>query len=43
MSQPEPEELTEFAEIELVECPENCGRKFNPKALEKHIKICQKG
>jgi hypothetical protein len=21
----------------------NCGRKFNEKAIEKHIKICQKG
>jgi DNA repair exonuclease SbcCD ATPase subunit len=27
----------------LVECPEGCGRKFNPKAIDKHIKICQKG
>lgn len=25
--------LEEHAEVELIECPENCGRKFNPEAL----------
>ena len=25
----------------LIECP-TCSRKFNPKAYEKHSKICQK-
>ena len=23
-------------------CPQGCGRKFNPKALQKHIKVCKK-
>ena len=27
----------------LVECPEGCGRKFSPTALEKHVKRCRKG
>ena len=26
-------ELAEHAEVELIDCPENCGRKFNAKAL----------
>jgi len=32
----------EYTEDELIECPEGCGRRFNPKALEKHAKVCQK-
>jgi len=28
--------------VELVECPEGCGRKFNPQALKKHKKNCKK-
>jgi hypothetical protein len=27
----------------LVECPEGCGKKFNEKTLQKHVKLCQKG
>ncbi|EAR95371.1 A C2HC-type zinc-finger protein (macronuclear) [Tetrahymena thermophila SB210] len=26
----------------LEECPEGCGRRFAPEALEKHAKICKK-
>jgi hypothetical protein len=29
------------APTDLEECY-SCGRKFNPKAMEKHEKICQK-
>eukprot|EP01017_Pseudomicrothorax_dubius_P002994 TRINITY_DN10316_c0_g1_i4.p1 TRINITY_DN10316_c0_g1~~TRINITY_DN10316_c0_g1_i4.p1 ORF type:complete len:300 (-),score=87.20 TRINITY_DN10316_c0_g1_i4:105-1004(-) len=29
-------------DLELIECPEGCGRRFNEKALEKHVKVCQK-
>lgn len=27
---------------ELIECPEGCGRRFNEKALDRHVNICQK-
>lgn len=27
---------------QLSECPEGCGRKFAPEALERHAKICKK-
>jgi len=29
-------------EGELIECREGCGRRFKPKALEKHEKVCRK-
>jgi hypothetical protein len=29
------------SENDLVECPEGCGRKFNKKALETHVKACK--
>jgi hypothetical protein len=32
----------EFEEVVLVECPEGCGKKFNERALEKHVKLCGK-
>lgn len=27
---------------ELRDCPEGCGRRFNEKAFDNHVKICQK-
>jgi len=36
-----PEEHNNIEE-KLYECTEGCGRKFNTKALEKHVKVCKK-
>jgi hypothetical protein len=26
----------------MFECPEGCGRTFNARALDKHVKVCRK-
>jgi hypothetical protein len=41
--QVEPEQPSEYADedMRLLECVD-CGRKFNEKALERHVKICKK-
>jgi hypothetical protein len=32
----------EEEDLELYECPEGCGRRFNEVALDRHVKVCQK-
>ena len=38
----EEEEEEEEENIELVECPQGCGRSFAKKSIAKHSKICKK-
>ncbi|CAD8046327.1 unnamed protein product [Paramecium sonneborni] len=35
------EEAEPIEELELVLCPEGCGRQFKQDALEKHMKVCK--
>lgn len=37
----DPKEYEQAAPTNTTPCPD-CGRKFNDKAMEKHIKICAK-
>jgi hypothetical protein len=36
------DDVPEYDENDLQECPAGCGRKFNPVALQKHAKLCKK-
>lgn len=33
---------SEYSNVELFDCPMNCGRRFNEKALKVHAKNCKK-
>ncbi|CAK78638.1 unnamed protein product (macronuclear) [Paramecium tetraurelia] len=35
------EEAEPIEELELLLCPEGCGRQFKSDALEKHVKVCR--
>ncbi|CAD8043991.1 unnamed protein product [Paramecium primaurelia] len=35
------EEAEPIEELELILCPEGCGRQFKQDALEKHVKVCK--
>lgn len=37
-----PLEEEPYVPVKLIECPEGCGRKFAEKALQKHVKVCQR-
>ncbi|KRW98752.1 hypothetical protein PPERSA_03887 [Pseudocohnilembus persalinus] len=36
------EESQQLEEVQLITCPEGCGRQFTEKALEKHVGVCKK-
>ena len=36
------DDVPEYDENDLEECPAGCGRRFNPVALQKHAKLCKK-
>ncbi|CAD8142589.1 unnamed protein product [Paramecium octaurelia] len=35
------EEAEPIEDLELILCPEGCGRQFKQDALEKHVKVCK--
>ncbi|CAD8127010.1 unnamed protein product [Paramecium sonneborni] len=35
------DEAEPIEELELILCPEGCGRQFKQDALEKHVKVCK--
>eukprot|EP01017_Pseudomicrothorax_dubius_P020283 TRINITY_DN2217_c0_g1_i2.p1 TRINITY_DN2217_c0_g1~~TRINITY_DN2217_c0_g1_i2.p1 ORF type:complete len:356 (-),score=71.04 TRINITY_DN2217_c0_g1_i2:169-1236(-) len=37
-----PEDDYDGDDLQLRECPEGCGRSFNLKSLQKHVKVCRK-